>query len=340
MSGATELLPASREGILRAGELLAAGELVGIPTETVYGLAADARNPQAVLRIFQAKGRPADNPLIVHIADAADLEQVAEAEQISKTARKLASLFWPGPLTLVLPKRSDIPPETSAGLDTVGIRCPSHPAAREIIRASGTVLAAPSANLSGTPSPTLASHVMDDFSGRIAAVVDGGPCQVGLESTVVSFEGERVRLLRPGGVTLEQLREAVGGAEADPGVLQPAAEGERVRSPGMKYRHYSPKAKVVLVDGEWPAFTAYVEARSGPDVYALLSNREKEGFPCRCLTYGDNEEEHARALFDKLREVDKLGARTVYVRLPSQEGVGLAVTNRLLRAAGFEVVKV
>ena len=220
-----------------AGELLRAGKLVAIPTETVYGLAANALDPEAVNNIFKAKGRPNDNPLIVHIADLSALPDVVS--EVPEKARVLMERFWPGPLTIVLPRNPQIPDETTAGLDTVAVRMPSHPVAQAIIRASGLPIAAPSANLSGLPSPTTAEHCIRDLTGKVSAIVDGGPCNFGVESTVITLAGERPRLLRPGAVTLEQLEAAIGSVEVDHAVTGQLQEGQVAASPGMKYKHYS-----------------------------------------------------------------------------------------------------
>ena len=244
----TLLLQAKEEeDIRRAGQLLRQGGVVAIPTETVYGLAAHATNPQAVQKIFEAKGRPQDNPLIVHIASLEELP--ALVRQVPDAAKKLAETFWPGPLTMIFYKSEKIPAETSAGLDTVGIRMPQHLAARQVIQAAGVPLAAPSANRSGRPSPTTAEHVMNDMKGRIDAVLDGGPCQVGVESTVVDMTGDVPRVLRPGAVTREQILRVLGSVEVDSAVFHEVAPGEVVRAPGMKYRHYAPKAPVLLFEG-------------------------------------------------------------------------------------------
>ena len=236
-----------KEDIAKAAVLLKAGGLVAIPTETVYGLAANALDGSAVKRIFEAKGRPQDNPLIVHIASLDTLPKLVAS--VPDEALALADQFWPGPLTIILPKASCIPDEVSAGLETVAVRFPSHPVARAIIEASGLPLAAPSANTSGRPSPTKAEHVLHDLRGKIEAVVDGGDCGVGLESTVVSLAGNRPRLLRPGGVTHEQLEETLGPVEIDPAVTHAVQKNAVVSSPGMKYKHYSPKARVVILKG-------------------------------------------------------------------------------------------
>ena len=253
----TEILSPTDENIEKAGRLLGSGEVVGIPTETVYGLAADATNPDAVSKIFVAKGRPQDNPLIVHIADKADIEKYAK--DIPEIAYRLADKFWPGPLTMVLPKKDIIPEVTSGGLDTVGIRFPSNPIAQKIIKAAGLPLAAPSANLSGKPSTTTAKHVYDDMNGRISAIVDGGACSVGVESTVISFSGEDVIILRPGFISKEDLLTVADNVIIDKGVLSEMSEDAVVASPGMKYKHYSPKANVVIVEGEYDKFLSFFE---------------------------------------------------------------------------------
>lgn len=333
----TKILPPNSEGISEAARLLKSGEVVGIPTETVYGLAADATNPEAVAKIFLAKGRPQDNPLIVHIAALESLETYVK--DIPAIAYTLAEHFWPGPLTMVLPKREIIPDITSGGLSTVGIRFPSNKLAREVISACGKPLAAPSANLSGSPSPTTAQHVFDDMNGRILSILDGGACTVGLESTVVSFEGEGIRLLRPGFVSLEDLLAVTQNVVTDDGILNMLPEGARVLSPGMKYKHYSPRANVTLVEGDLSKFTKFVSEQGGDGVISMLFDSDCDGFPFENLTFGDTASAQAFNVFAKLRECDALGAKSVFVRSPDRRGVGLAVYNRLLRAAGFKVVK-
>ena len=335
----TQMLSSSEEDIDKAAALLKHGMVVGIPTETVYGLAADALNTEAVAEIFKAKGRPQDNPLIVHIGELSDIYKYVK--EVPENALKLADAFWPGPLTMVLPKKDIIPMTTSGGLDTVGIRFPVHGVAREIIKRSGCPLAAPSANLSGSPSPTTAMHVLRDMKGRIPAIVDGGDCAVGVESTVVSFDNDgKVRLLRPGFVSLEDIRGVVGDNNAlcAKGVTEKISEGERVLSPGMKYKHYSPKANVTILCGDMDKFTRYVSAHNGEGVCSMIFDSDAMGYPYKYITYGDTSEEQARRLFSVLRSLDDMGAVQVYARCPEQTGVGLAVYNRLLRAAGFEVV--
>ena len=331
----TRLLSTSECDIAYAAKLLADGEVVGIPTETVYGLAADAENEEAVKRIFEAKGRPQDNPLIVHIADVSQLEDYVY--DVPEIAYKLAKKFCPGPLTMVLPKRNRIPNITSAGLDTVGIRIPYHPVARKLIVESGKALAAPSANLSGSPSPTTAIHVMNDMNGRIPAVVDGGSCPVGVESTVISFEEKKIRLLRPGFISADELSE-FAEVICDKHVTEAAMEGEQVRSPGMKYKHYSPKANVTIISGTCEQYIDFVNSHGGNGVYAMPFDSDKDRCKIPCIPYGDTSEEQAAKLFAVLREFDDIGAKQVYACCPSVNGVGLAVYNRLLRAAGFEII--
>ena len=244
----TKVEPCTEAALRQAAEWIRAGEVVGFPTETVYGLGADALNPQAVRKIFAAKGRPADNPLIVHIAELSQIRPLISGE-ISDRAAALAHAFWPGPLTMIFPKSDRIPQEVSAGLDTVGIRFPANEDARRLIQACGCPIAAPSANRSGRPSPTTAAHVLEDMDGRIPMILDGGPCQVGLESTVLDVTGEIPRVLRPGGVTPEMIAQVAGSCRVDESVMRPLKEGEKPRSPGMKYRHYAPKGSLTIFEG-------------------------------------------------------------------------------------------
>ncbi|MBQ5317695.1 MAG: threonylcarbamoyl-AMP synthase [Oscillospiraceae bacterium] len=335
MNYETKLLSTSEYDITYAAKLLADGEVVGIPTETVYGLAADAENEEAVKNIFKAKGRPQDNPLIVHIADISQLEEYVY--DVPQLAYKLAEKFCPGPLTMVLPKKNRIPNVTSAGLDTVGIRIPYHPAARKLIQESGKALAAPSANLSGSPSPTTAMHVMNDMNGRIPAIVDGGSCPVGVESTVISFENGKIRLLRPGFISADELSE-FSEVICDKHITEAAIEGEQVRSPGMKYKHYSPKANITIISGSREQYIDYVNSHGGDGIYAMPFSRDECYCRIPCIPYGDTSEEQASKLFAVLREFDDIGAKQVYAYCPFVDGVGLAVYNRLLRAAGFEII--
>lgn len=319
-----------------AGEILRRGDVVGIPTETVYGLAAAATDPEAVKKIFAAKNRPADNPLIVHIAELS--QWAALVRKVPEQALRLAERFWPGPLTIILEKSDLIPMETSGGLSTVGVRFPSHPVAQAVIRAAGVPLAAPSANRSGRPSPTTFSHLCEDMMGRVAALVDGGDCSVGVESTVVTLAGERPRLLRPGGVTLSQLESVLGAVDVDPAVLDRLQEGAQAASPGMKYKHYAPRAQVTLVDASPEEYSSYVNQKSSS--FALCFQEDIPALRVSHLSYGSryDGEKQAHLLFSTLLRLDELDAKQVYAHMPSKRGVGLAVYNRLIRAAGFSVV--
>ena len=331
----TEVLPFSENSAKKAAEILRRGGIVGIPTETVYGLAADARNESAVRSIFAAKGRPQDNPLIVHISDISQLPPLVR--EIPPLALKIAERFWAGALTMIFPKSDMIPLTTSGGLDTIAVRMPSSPAARAIIDACGFPLAAPSANLSGSPSPTTAQHVLNDMDGRIPLIIDGGECSCGVESTVLCFTGaDRVRILRPGGVTAEMLSELCS-VEIDPAVMAEPEKGAKVLSPGMKYKHYSPKAEVLIVDAHGEKFRDWCEEHYGAGVIALS---QEDGGSGMFRGFGENPQEQAHRLFALLREADEEGASRVYVEMPSKEGIGLAVYNRLLRAAAFRIVSV
>ncbi len=335
----TRVLPGDEAGVAEAAALLCAGQLVGIPTETVYGLAANARDAAAVASIFEAKGRPQDNPLIVHIAEMAQLEGVVAS--LPETAKKLAEAFWPGPLTLVLPRGAEIPAAVSAGLDTVAVRMPSHPVARAILRQSGLPLAAPSGNLSGRPSPTTAAHMLEDMAGRIPLIIDGGACGVGVESTVLSLCTPAPLLLRPGAVTAEELGAVLGcEVQLSHAITEALAAGEQPQSPGMKYRHYAPKAAVTLVEGTAEQYAGYVNANAAPGCMALCFAEDAAAVQLPCITYGGAEhpEQQAQQVFDALRRLDEAGAQTVLAHCPARDGVALAVYNRLLRAAAFRVV--
>ena len=327
----------NRHDIERAGEILRQGGLVAIPTETVYGLAANALNGAAVKSIYAAKGRPSDNPLIVHVSRFSQI--VPLVKEVPPVAQKLAEAFWPGPLTIILEKSDLIPPETSGGLDTVALRLPAHPAARAVIEAAGVPLAAPSANPSGRPSPTSFAHVRGDLTGKVEALLDGGDCEVGVESTVITLAEGVPRVLRPGGVTLSQLREVLGEVELDPAVLHRLGEGMRAASPGMKYKHYAPKARVALVDASPESYARYVNEKKGG--WALCFEEDLPLLQVPALSLGSRYDgaEQARRLFSALLELDEKGAQTAYAHSPMGVGVGLAVYNRLLRAAGFDVIR-
>lgn len=326
------------KGIDEAAQIIKDGGLVAMPTETVYGLAANALDGNAVAKIFKAKGRPMDNPLIVHISKFDDIYKLVS--EVPETAKKLAAAYWPGPMTIILPKSDIIPDEVSAGLPTVAIRMPSHPIARALIEKSGCPLAAPSANSSGLPSPTKAQHVLDDMNGKIEAVIDAGDCSVGIESTVVTLATDVPRLLRPGGITYEQLEEILGNVIIDDAVLSQLKDGERPSSPGMKYKHYSPRAEVYIVNGSLESFKYQIDSDLRDGDMALCFSGEETDIPITCLPFGrkDNSIEQAHLLFGDLRKFDDIGAKRIFVRSPSTNGVGLGVYNRLLRAAAFKIV--
>lgn len=330
----TQIMRFSEESAALAAEILKSGGIVGIPTETVYGLAADATNEAAVRSIFEAKGRPQDNPLIVHICSMEMLPPLVK--EITPLARRLAEAFWPGPLTMIFPKEDVIPAAVSGGLDTVAVRMPQSEEARAIIERSGLPLAAPSANLSGSPSPTAAEHVFRDMNGRIPLIIDGGACTFGVESTVICFNERGIRILRPGGITAEMLSE-FANVEIDGAVCAKPADNARVLSPGMKYKHYSPRADVKIVDAHGEAFREYCLKNQRGKTLAFCAGAEERGI---FRDYGATSEQQANSLFAMLREADEQNADTVYVEIPSTEGIGLAVYNRLLRAAGFEIIRV
>ncbi len=334
----TILLENNIKDIIKAAEMIKQGKIVGIPTETVYGLCADARNEEAVKAVFRAKGRPADNPLIVHLADFSQAE--IYTSYIPDIAYRLAEKFCPGALTMVLPKNDKIPMITSGGLETVGIRIPSHPVMHEVIKISGCPIAAPSANISGLPSPTCAEHVIRDMNGKISAVINGGESQFGVESTVISFDNEnRARILRPGAVTKEMLFD-ICDVVVDSAVLNDLADGAEATSPGMKYKHYSPCADVVMVESSLEDFINLVNENNRDNVYSLIFNGDEKTFPFRYMTYGSDSSEQAHYIFRRLRELDDMGAEKIFVRSPDTEGIGLAVYNRLIRSAGFEVIRI
>ena len=335
------------EGVRCAAELLRQGGLVAIPTETVYGLAADACNAEAVRAVYAAKGRPSDNPMIVHIADREMLpELVASAPP---AAALLAEAFWPGPLTMVLPRSQRVPLTTTGGLESVAVRMPSHPVARAVIRAAGVPLAAPSANRSGSPSPTTYRHCIDDLWGLVDAVVESDDCAVGVESTVVSLLGEVPQILRPGAVTPEDIRRVCGGVTVADAVLHLLPQDAAAPSPGMKYKHYAPAAALTLVAGSQSDYAAYVNrlygerCRAGEEggFYAMCFDEDVSLLQAPTISYGAAYDyaSQAQNLFDVLRQLDKLEAAEVCVHAPEPEEIGLAVYNRLLRAAAFRVVK-
>lgn len=335
----TQVLPVTQESIALAAELLKKGELVALPTETVYGIAADARNGEAVHKIFEAKGRPQDNPLIVHIFGMDMLNGIVS--EVPERAKKLAAAFWPGPLTMVMPRGAEVSEVTCAGLDTVGVRMPSHPVVQAVIRASGVAFAAPSANLSGKPSPTNAQDTLADMDGRLPLILDGGESAVGVESTVVSVVGEHPVLLRPGYITKEQMENVLGEEVlVSPAILEKLKDGEVARSPGMKYKHYAPKAQVTILRGSFEAYRTYIVQHQKEGVWALCFDGEGAQLPVPAIEYGKNHDgvTQAHHLFTALRDLDRHGAQIVYARCPEQDGVSMAVYNRLIRAAAFRVV--
>lgn len=336
----TVLRPADEAGIDQAAQLLRRGEIFALPTETVYGIAADARQGAAVRKIFEAKGRPQDNPLIVHVAGPEMLPGLVA--EIPERAQLLISAFCPGPLTIIMPRGPEVADECCAGLDTVGIRMPSHPVAREVIRRSGCAFAAPSANLSGRPSPTNAQDVLADMDGRLPLILDGGECAVGVESTVVSVVGPKPTLFRPGHITLEDLERALGEeVEVSAAILEKLPEGAVVRSPGMKYKHYAPKADVTILDGSFEQFRAYVQAHADQNPSCLCFTGEASQLGVPCVEYGREGDgaDQAKHLFRSLRALDEQGDGVVYARCPGRDGLSMAVYNRLVRAAAFRVVQ-
>ena len=336
----TVLRPADEAGIDQAAQLLRRGEIFALPTETVYGIAADARQGAAVRKIFEAKGRPQDNPLIVHVAGPEMLPGLVA--EIPERAQLLISAFCPGPLTIIMPRGPEVADECCAGLDTVGIRMPSHPVAREVIRRSGCAFAAPSANLSGRPSPTNAQDVLADMDGRLPLILDGGECAVGVESTVVSVVGPKPTLFRPGHITLEDLERALGEeVEVSAAILEKLPEGAVVRSPGMKYKHYAPKADITILDGSFEQFRAYVQAHADQNPSCLCFTREASQLGVPCVEYGREGDgaDQAKHLFRSLRALDEQGDGVVYARCPGRDGLSMAVYNRLVRAAAFRVVQ-
>ena len=322
-----------------AAEMIRKGELVAIPTETVYGLGADGLNEAAVAKIFEAKGRPQDNPLILHISGAEQIELFCH--HIPQKAYDLAEKFWPGPLTIVLPARDSVPKRTTGGLSTVAVRCPDNDVTREIIRLSGVPIAAPSANISGKPSTTTAEHVLHDHDGKIAAVVDGGACRVGVESTIVDLTEERPRLLRPGGITPEQLMEVLGDLVVDKAVTAQIDKDEVVKAPGMKYRHYAPSEPVVIVSGSREKAAEYIRTHFETGDRVLCFEEELPLYEgCNPLSYGQEADVNtlSAGLFAALRELDDPSIHQVYARCPVGGGVAYAVQNRLKKAAAFHIV--
>lgn len=329
-----------------AGEVIRRGGLVAFPTETVYGLGGDAMNPQASSRIYAAKGRPSDNPLIVHIADLQDLEQIAAS--VPQDAYALAERFWPGPLTMILAKKDSVPRETTGGLSTVAIRMPDHPIALELIRAAKTGIAAPSANLSGRPSPTSAEHVREDLDGRIDMILDGGPSKIGLESTIVDLSTNLPMILRPGYISIDAIREVIGRAEYDPAIQSGVKSEEAPKAPGMKYKHYAPKGELTVVSGKQEEVTSYIreqiQKQSGRMRTGVIATQETCGMYEADLVLnvgsGEDEEEIARHLYSVLRAFDEAQIDRIYSEAFHGERIGQAIMNRLIKAAGHHIIEV
>ena len=342
----TRILPPTDAAIAEAAALIRAGELVAFPTETVYGLGADGLNREAVAKIFQAKGRPGDNPLILHISA---LDQIAPliACELSPVAKKMADAFWPGPLTMIFPKSARVPENVSAGLSTVAIRFPAHPDAQRLIAAAETPIAAPSANRSGKPSPTTANHVFEDMDGRIPLILDGRECLVGVESTVVDMTGSVPHILRPGGITAEQIAQVAGASEVDSAVMRPLAEGEKPRSPGMAHRHYAPNGQLTVFIGDSARVIQRIQSEydcakangSRPLILSMEAHVASYG-DRRIESLGADETAMAHRLFALLRDADRMEADVLFAEGVEAKGVGLAVMNRLGRAAAFHIVEV
>ncbi len=343
----TELLlidtPSGHEHeIHRAAAILRAGGLVAFPTETVYGLGGLATSDSAAKAIYEAKGRPSDNPLIIHVATPEEAESYAVTNE---TYYRLARQFMPGPLTVILPRRETVPRSVTGGLDTVAVRCPAHPVARALIAATGVPVAAPSANRSGRPSPTCAAHVIEDLDGRIDAIIDGGECEVGLESTILKLDGDTGTLLRPGAITADALS-CVCEVRIAPAVTEALAADERPLSPGMKYRHYAPRAALVLLDGKDEDVTDYmIQNATDPTVGLVCYNEEISLMPRAATLFpiGPREDlaTQAKRLFAALRAADTHdNLQTLYAHLPPKDGMGLALYNRCIRAAAHTVKKI
>ena len=324
-----------------AAALLRHGCLVAFPTETVYGLGGNATDATAAQKIYAAKGRPSDNPLIIHIADPADAERYAE---VSETYHRLAEAFMPGPLTVILPKKDCIPTTVTGGLDTVAVRCPSHPLARAVIRKAGVAIAAPSANLSGSPSPSCGAHVIHDLNGRVDAIIDGGECEIGLESTIIQLNGADATLFRPGAITADALRCVCETVTLSPAITEGLKENERPLSPGMKYKHYAPKIPLILLAGDEDCVLTYLRRAQNAEKCVILCYREELEILRneRLIDIGEKNDLSAQAhsLFAALRQADRMDGDVIYAHLPPKDGMGLALYNRLIRAAAHTVLSV
>ena len=323
--------------LAEAAQCIAKGGLVVFPTETVYGLGADAFDCKAIDNIYKAKGRPSDNPLIVHISRKDDVYSLAS--YVSDEAKLLMDEFWPGPLTIIFPKLDNVPYRVTGGLDTVAVRCPSNETARKLISQSGKFVAAPSANLSGSPSPTNVRHVIDDLNGRVDYIIEDSDCEIGLESTVIDMVSEKPVILRPGAITLEMIKPLLPETELDPGLLQ---EAVKAKCPGMKYKHYSPKAEVEIVCGEKENIRNYIlEKLSMEGNCGVMTYKGGDYDDAKCiLSAGDTMEEYAAKLFYNLRVFDEYGVDKIYAEFSDESGIGIAVKNRLFKSAGNNITKV
>ena len=334
------------DAIKRAGDILKAGGLVAFPTETVYGLGGNALDPQASMKIYAAKGRPSDNPLIVHIAEIDQLAKITT--EIPQGAKILAEKYWPGPLTMILPKADIVPKETTGGLDSVAVRFPSDRIAQELIKAAGGFVAAPSANTSGKPSPTLAEHVAFDMDGRIPMILDGGPVGIGIESTIVDLTEDIPMILRPGYITPKMLEKVIGEVKMDPGII--ASDSlQKPKAPGMKYKHYAPKADLILVDGEEEKVVAKINALTkeavllGKKVGIIGTDETIDRYPeGEVVSIGARSDEDAIAkhLYKLLRDFDEKEVDIIYSESFATPRIGQAIMNRLLKAAGHQVITV
>jgi L-threonylcarbamoyladenylate synthase len=335
------------EELAEAAGILRKGGLVAFPTETVYGLGANGLDEEAAKKIYAAKGRPSDNPLIAHISAPEELE--ALAAEIPCFAKRLMELYWPGPLTMVFKKKEIVPYGTTGGLDTVAVRMPSDPIARALIRLAGVPVAAPSANRSGRPSPTTADHVWQDMAGRIEMIIDGGPVGIGVESTIVDVTGPVPVILRPGAITMEMVRDALGQVEIDPAIVGPIKEGVRPKAPGMKYRHYAPKARMTLVEGEMEQVVRAINRlarealKQGERVGIICTDETRFCYPAgmiRSVGIRAREETVAHNLYAVLREFDDLEADVIFSESFPDDQIGQAIMNRLSKAAGYHIIKV